>query len=83
MLTEGPVTASVFDQFLKSLMDHASAPIFLVVDGHPVHRAKIVTGFTQEQNGRLEWHFLLAHSPELTPDEFVCNDLKTHTLGRR
>ena len=45
MLTQGRVTASVFVEFLKRLMVNASAPIFLVVDGHSTHKAKSVEAF--------------------------------------
>ena len=83
MLTEGRVTASVFVDFLKRLMVNAPAPIFLVVDGHPVHRAKTVKAFVKEQSGRLELHYLPSYSPEFNPDELVWNNLKTHTLGRK
>ena len=71
MLTEGRVTASVFVDFLKRLMVNASGPVFLVVDGHPVHRSKTVKRFVADQNGRLELHHLPAYSPELNPPEPV------------
>ena len=32
-------------------MVNAKAPIFLIVDGHPIHRAKSVKGFVEAQNG--------------------------------
>lgn len=83
MLTEGRVTASVFVDFLKRLMVNAPGPVFLVVDGHPVHRSKTVKRFVEDQNGRLELHHLPAYSPELNPDELVWNNLKTHALGRK
>ena len=83
MLTEGRVTASVFVEFLRRLMAHASAPIFLVVDGHSTHKAKLVRRFVESQSGRLELHYLPAYSPELNPNELVWNNLKTHTLGRQ
>ena len=83
MLAQGRVTASVFLEFLRRLMVNASAPIFLVVDGHPIHRAKSVKGFVEAQNGRLELHYLPSYAPELNPDELVWNNLKTHALGRK
>ena len=47
MLTKGRVTAAVFIEFLQRLMVNASSPIFLVVDGHPTHKAKSVQRFVQ------------------------------------
>ena len=83
MLTKGRVTAKVFIEFLQRLLVNASSPIFLVVDGHPTHKAKSVKRFAQEQNGWLELHYLPAYAPELNPDELVWNDLKNNALGRK
>lgn len=82
MLTKGRVTASVFIEFLRRLLVNAEAPIFLIVDGHPTHKAKSVERFVAEQEGWLELYFLPPYSPELNPDELVWNDLKNNGLGR-
>ena len=83
MLTKGRVTAAVFMDFLKRLLVNARTPIFVVVDGHPTHRAKSVARFVAEQAGKLALFFLPPYSPELNPDEFVWNDLKNHGTGRK
>ena len=83
MLTRGRVTAAVFIEFLRRLLVNAAAPIFLIVDGHPTHRAKSVARFVAEQHGRLALFHLPPYSPELNPDELVWNDLKNHGAGRR
>ena len=44
MLTKGRVTAAVFIGFLKRLLVNATTPIFVIVDGHPTHRAKSLSG---------------------------------------
>ncbi len=67
----------------KRLLVNATAPIFLIVDRHPTHRAKSVACFLAGQAGKLALFFLPPYSPELNPDELVWNDLKTHSLGRR
>ena len=36
----GPLTADQFIEFCKRLIADTDGPVFLVVDGHPVHRAK-------------------------------------------
>ena len=54
MLTKGRVTAAVFTEFLKRLLINASAPIFVIVDGHPTHRAKSVARFVAAQADKLE-----------------------------
>ncbi len=83
MLTKGRVTAAVFIEFLRRLLVNATAPIFLIVDGHPTHRAKSVARFVAEQHGRLALFHLPPYSPELNPDELVWNNLKNHGTGRR
>ena len=77
MVHSGSVTAKVFRAFLKRLMVNAERPIFLVVDGHPVHKAKLVTDYVEQQNGKLRLIHLPPYSPELNPDEQVWGDVKT------
>lgn len=83
MTTKGRVTAAVFIDFLRRLLINAPAPIFLIVDGHPTHRAKSVARFVAAQGPRLALFFLPPYAPELNPDEYVWNDLKTHGIGRK
>lgn len=45
-------------EFLKRLIHNAQRSIFLVVDAHPSHRAKIVTRFVESTEGRLRLFFL-------------------------
>jgi transposase len=83
MLTKGRVTAAVFIEFLKRLLINAAVPIFVIVDGHPTHRAKSVARFVAAQAGMLALFHLPPYSPELNPDEMVWNDLKSHGTGRK
>ncbi len=57
MLTKGRVTATVFIEFLKRLLVNAATPIFVVVDGHPTHRAKSAARFVAAQEGQLACSF--------------------------
>ena len=43
MLHEGSVTATVFRTFPRRLMANAKQPVFLVVDGHPIHKAQLLS----------------------------------------
>jgi hypothetical protein len=71
MVVEGGMNGERFIEFLKRLIHNAQRPTFLVVDGHPSHRAEIVTRFVESTEGRLRLFFLPGYSPELNPDEFV------------
>lgn len=83
MVTPGRVGARVFVDFLRRLLHNADRPIFLIVDGHPAHKAVAVRKFVEAQDGRLRLFFLPAYSPELNPDERVWNDLKNNAVGRK
>lgn len=82
MGVEGRVNAGVFIEFLRRLLHGADRPIFLIVDGHPSHKAKKVRKFVESTEGRLRIYFLPPYSPELNPDELVWNDLKNNGIGR-
>ena len=82
MVTTGKVNAERFIDFLKRLLVHAEAPVFLILDGHPVHRSRVVTGFVKSTAGRLRIFLLPGYAPELNPDEQVWNHVKNHDIGR-
>jgi transposase len=77
MLHQGTVTATVFRTFLQRLMAGAKQPVFLVVDGHPIHKAKLVKTYVEQQQGKLKLILLPPYSPQLNPDEQVWGYLKT------
>ena len=82
MVVDGRMTAVRFIMFLKRLLHNQTQPIFLIVDRHSSHRAKVVQEFVASTNGRLELFFLPPYSPELNPDELVWNHLKTHGVRK-
>lgn len=82
MTTRKGVSARVFIEFLKRLLLGARKKIFLVVDGHPSHRARMTKAFVESTKGRLKLFFLPPYSPELNPDELVWNDVKNNGVGR-
>lgn len=82
MLTSAKVDAAVFVEFLGRLIHNAAAPVFLIVDGHPVHRSRKVAAFVRQTEGRLQLFFLPPYAPELNPDEQVWNYVKNHGIGR-
>src|SRR5262249_3222372 len=71
----GKFNAKLFISKLKAFLHNRRRPVFLVLDGHPAHRAKIVAAYVQSLEGRLELHFLPGYAPDLNPDEFVWNHL--------
>ena len=79
----GRFNAAAFIVFLRHFLRGRRTAVFLVVDGHPSHRAKVVAAFVQALRGRLELHFLPGYAPELNPDEFVWNHLKTNGVAKK
>jgi transposase len=83
MIVDGTMKSEQFCEFLKRLIHNAKNPVFLIVDGHPVHRSGAVKKFVASTEGKLRIFFLPGYSPELNPDELVWNDLKNHDIGKR
>lgn len=83
MVVKGRVGAFQFIEFIKRLLHNAGRMIFLIVDGHPAHKAKVVTRFVESVKDRFRLFFLPPYSPELNPDERVWNDVKNNAIGRK
>src|ERR671911_80086 len=79
---EGNLNAVVFLDFCRRLLADATGPVFLVLDGHPVHRSNAVKQFAAASGGRLRLCFLPGYSPELNPDEWVWKHVKHDRIGR-
>ena len=83
MLTEERVSADLFIVFLKRRIRGVDYPIFLILDGNPVHRSVKVREFVESTEGELEPYFLPGYSPELNPDEIVWSYVKHHNMGNQ
>src|SRR5919201_605719 len=79
---QGNLNAVVFLDFCRRLLQDASGPVFLVLDGHPVHRSHAVKQFAASSGGRLRLCFLPGSSPELNPDAWVWKHVKHDRIGR-
>jgi transposase len=83
-LFTGSFTGAVFIEFLRRLLrDCAGRKVHLIVDGHPVHRAKLVSTWVGRHADRIELHVLPGYSPELNPVELLNHDVKANAAGRR
>jgi transposase len=79
---EGNTNAAVFIDFCKRLLHDAPGPVYLIVDGHPAHRATAAREFAASTEGRLKLFFLPGYSPELNPDEWVWKNVKHDRIGK-
>ena len=74
---EGSFNQAVYRDFLKRLLKQAGGrKLYLIVDGHPVHRGKNVNAWLAERTELIEVHRLPGYSPELNPAELLNNDTK-------
>lgn len=79
----GKLDAEAFVAFLQNFMHSRTGKVFLVVDGHPAHKANVVKAYLKSLHGRLELHFLPPYAPDLNPDEFVWSYMKTNGVSKK
>ena len=80
----GSFNGPVFIDFLGRLLrDCGGRKVHLIVDGHPVHRAKLVSAWVGRHAEQIQLHFLPGYSPELNPVELLNHDVKAYAAGRR
>jgi transposase len=83
-LFTGSFNGPAFIDFLGRLLrDCGGRKVHLIVDGHPVHHAKLVSAWVGRHAERIELHFLPGYSPELNPVELLNHDVKANAAGRR
>ena len=78
----GTFRAPMFVDFLRRVRLQSAGKVYCIVDGHPVHRAKIVTRFVAENAADFRLIQLPGYCPELNPDELLNQDVKTNALGK-
>jgi transposase len=83
MTVRGRISASKFIEFIKRLIQGVDRMVFLIVDGHPTHKAKMVRRYVDSIKDRFRLFYLPPYSPELNPDERVWNDLKNNGIGKQ
>lgn len=83
LVFDGSFNAEVFIRFCRRLRRQRRRRVFLIVDGHPVHRSAAVRDWLHANQRRIRMFFLPGYSPELNPDEYLNNDVKTNAVGRQ
>ena len=83
MVFTGKFNSGVLIRFLGRLLRSTRRKVFLIVDGHPTHKARKVGRWVADHGRRLRLFYLPAYSPELNPDEFLNNEVKSNAVGRR
>jgi transposase len=83
MIIHGSVRSGEICEFLKRLMKGRDHKVFLIWDGHPTHKSKIVKECVASFDGRLETFLLPSYSPDLNPIEQLWNHTKGNGTGRK
>lgn len=73
---------AVFLEFLRRIIRQAGRKVYLIVDGHPVHRSKKAKQWLDANDGAIRMFRLPSYSPDLNPDEMLNNDVKSNAVGR-
>lgn len=68
--------AELCREFLKQVMVCAKQPVFLNVDGQPIHKAKSINESAAAQNGKVRVFTPPPYSQQLNPDEQVWAHVK-------
>jgi len=79
----GKLNAEAFVAFLKNFIKGRPGKIFLVIDGHPAHKANVVQRCVETLAGRLELIALPTYAPDLNPDEFVWSHMKKNGVSKK
>jgi len=74
---------AVFVRFLRRLLRLRQRQVLLIVDRHPVHLSTELKRWLARHAARLQLFFLPGYSPDLNPDEFLNQDVKSNALGRQ
>jgi transposase len=75
--------ARVFIDFMRRLERQVPRRIYLIVDRHPVHRAQAVKKWPATKGRRVRLFYLPGYRPDLNPDEYLNQDVKSNAVGRR
>jgi transposase len=82
MVFEGTFKNATFIDFLKRLLTQATRKIYLIVDGHPVHRSVVIKQFVAAHADRLRLIRLPSYGPAPNSDELLNQDVKTNACGK-
>ncbi len=82
MIYKGSLKVDVLIKFLKRLVKGAKKKIFLVLDNLRVHKAVKVTQWVQKHIDQVELFFIPPYSPELNPDEYLNNTIKSQLRNK-
>lgn len=79
----GRLSADKFIECLRDLLASQRGKLIVIMDGHPVHKAKKVRRWIDARSERLEVELLPGYAPDLNPDEFVWRQMRHKGTSKR
>lgn len=83
MAYSGRFNADKFIECLADFMKWRRRPVVLIMDGHPVHKAKKVQEYIASLDGKLTIELLPPYAPEHNPDEYVFHYMKKQGVTKK
>jgi len=82
MFYRGGFNAAVMIDFMKRLIRDANRKVYLILDNLRVHHSAKVKEWVEKRKDQIELFYLPSYSPDLNPDEYLNNDLKSGVSKR-
>jgi transposase len=82
MVFDENFTEDVFLKFLKRFIFQLPRKAFLIVDNHRAHKSKKVSAWLKMNKEAIRLYYLPSYCPELNPDEFLNQDVKSY-MGKQ
>ena len=83
MLMDAGFNSEVFQTFLEQMIKYSKQKVFFITDNHPAHKTKKLNQWLEDNKKKIEVLFIPAYSPELNPQEYLNQDLKTNIIGKK
>ena len=83
MLMDKGFNSAVFKLFLQLMIKYSKKKIFFITDNHPAHKTIKLNQWLEDNKDRIEVFFIPPYSPELNPQEYLNQDLKTNIIGKK
>ena len=83
MLMDKGFNSEVFKTFLQQMIKYGKGKVFFITENHPAHKTIKLNKWLEENKEKIEVFFIPPYSPELNPQEYVNQDLKTNVIGKK
>lgn len=77
------LSADKFIECLREFLNSQRGKLIVIMDGHPVHKAKKVRAWIAERSDRIEVELLPGYAPDLNPDELVWHQMRHKGTSKR